>query len=59
MQTTTSTVTQSSVNVNTAIRYDPLYMKTIPGILKCVCIVSKFKSTETCIRVESEFFILK
>lgn len=37
--TTTTTVT-SSTTVQTNIRFDPLYVKTIPGILKVVQVVS-------------------
>ncbi|KAK9510309.1 hypothetical protein O3M35_005119 [Rhynocoris fuscipes] len=33
--TTTTTVTTSNTNVQTNIRYDPSYIKTIPGMLKC------------------------
>lgn len=40
MQTTTATRTMTETNVNLAIRYDPTYFKTIPGILKCACVVS-------------------
>lgn len=39
--TTTTTVT-SNTTVQTNIRYDPIYIKTIPGILKIVQIVSTF-----------------
>lgn len=38
--TTTTTVTTSNTNVQTNIRYDPSYIKTIPGMLKCAQIVS-------------------
>ncbi|RZF38038.1 hypothetical protein LSTR_LSTR006437 [Laodelphax striatellus] len=33
--TTTTTVTQSSTTVQTDIRYDSTYIRTIPGMLKC------------------------
>lgn len=39
--TTTTTVT-SSTTVQTNIRFDPSYLKTIPGILKAVQVVSTF-----------------
>lgn len=39
--TTTTTVTSSSTTVQRNIRYDPLYIRTIPGILKIAQIVSK------------------
>ncbi|KAL5290095.1 CMTM4 family protein [Megaselia abdita] len=35
--TTTTSVTQTTVSPQ--IRYDPTYIKTIPGILKCACLV--------------------
>jgi len=38
--TATRTVTQSETNVNPSIRYDPTVFRTIPGILKCTCVVS-------------------
>ncbi|PSN34447.1 hypothetical protein C0J52_21466 [Blattella germanica] len=37
--TTTTTVTSSNTTVQTNIRYDPLYIKTIPGMLKVAQIV--------------------
>ncbi|CAH1391857.1 unnamed protein product [Nezara viridula] len=37
--TTTTTVTTSNTTVQTDIRYDPLYIRSVPGILKCVEIV--------------------
>uniref|UniRef100_A0A170WWN5 Cklf-like protein marvel transmembrane domain-containing protein 4 n=1 Tax=Triatoma infestans TaxID=30076 RepID=A0A170WWN5_TRIIF len=37
--TTTTTVTTSNTNVQTNIRYDPSYIKTIPGMLKCAQII--------------------
>uniref|UniRef100_A0A0A9W091 CKLF-like MARVEL transmembrane domain-containing protein 4 n=1 Tax=Lygus hesperus TaxID=30085 RepID=A0A0A9W091_LYGHE len=37
--TTTTTVTTSNTNVQTNIRYDPSYVKTVPGMLKCVQII--------------------
>lgn len=40
MQTTTATRTTTETNVNLSIRYDPTYFRTIPGIIKCVCVVS-------------------
>lgn len=40
--TTTTTVTSSSTTVQTDIRYDPLYFRTVPGVLKCVEIVLNF-----------------
>lgn len=39
--TTTTTVT-SNTTVQTNLRFDPSYMRTIPGILKAVQIVSEF-----------------
>jgi hypothetical protein len=36
----TTTVTSSNTTVQTNIRYDPLYIRTIPGILKIAQIVS-------------------
>ncbi|CRL00589.1 CLUMA_CG013849, isoform A [Clunio marinus] len=39
MQTTTATRTTTETNVNLSIRYDPSYMRTIPGIIKFVCVV--------------------
>jgi hypothetical protein len=39
-QHTTTTVTSSNTTVQTNIRYDPLYIRTIPGILKVAQIVS-------------------
>lgn len=36
---TTVTVTQTNTVVQPQIRYDPLYIKTVPGILKVICIV--------------------
>lgn len=38
--TTTTTVTTSNTTVQTNLRYDPLYIRSIPGILKCAEIVS-------------------
>jgi hypothetical protein len=38
--TATRTVTQSETSVNPAIRYDPTVFRTIPGIIKCACVVS-------------------
>ncbi|KAF4520693.1 hypothetical protein B566_EDAN006369 [Ephemera danica] len=38
-QHTTTTVTSTSTVVQTNIRFDPEYVKTLPGILKCVQIV--------------------
>lgn len=40
--TATRTVTQSETNVNLAIRYDPSVFRSIAGIIKCACVVSKF-----------------
>lgn len=40
--TATRTVTQSETNVNPSIRYDPTVFRTIPGILKCTCVVSNW-----------------
>lgn len=37
--TTTTSVTQTTVSPE--IRFDPTYIRTIPGILKCACLVSK------------------
>jgi hypothetical protein len=39
-QHTTTTVTSSNTTVQTNIRYDPLYVRTIPGMLKVAQIVS-------------------
>jgi hypothetical protein len=36
----TTTVTSSNTTVQTNIRYDPLYIRTIPGMLKVAQIVS-------------------
>ncbi|XP_014249752.1 uncharacterized protein LOC106666806 [Cimex lectularius] len=36
---TTTTVTTSNTNVQTNIRYDPLYARTLPGLLKCFQLV--------------------
>lgn len=38
--TTTTSVTQTTISPE--IRYDPSYIRTIPGILKCACLVSDF-----------------
>lgn len=40
--TATRTVIASETSVNTAIRYDPSYVRTVPGILKVICFVSKY-----------------
>lgn len=40
--TATRTVIASETSVNTAIRYDPSYLRTVPGILKVICFVSKY-----------------
>lgn len=40
MQTTTATRTTTETNVNLSIRYDPTYVRTVPGIIKCACVVS-------------------
>ena len=45
MQTTTATRTTTETNVNLAIRYDPEYFRTIPGIIKCVCVVSNHRDS--------------
>ncbi|XP_022184101.1 proteolipid protein 2 isoform X1 [Nilaparvata lugens] len=37
--TTTTTVTQSNTTVQTDIRYDPFYIRTIPGMLKAAQII--------------------
>ncbi|KAL1123805.1 hypothetical protein AAG570_001576 [Ranatra chinensis] len=34
--TTTTTVTSSNTTVQTNIRYDPAYFKTVPGLVKCI-----------------------
>lgn len=39
--TTTTTIT-SSTTVQTNIRFDPLYIRTLPGILKVVQVVSTY-----------------
>lgn len=39
-QHTTTTVTSSNTTVQTNLRYDPLYIRTIPGMLKIAQIVS-------------------
>ena len=36
--TTTTTITETHVQTN--LRFDPSYIKTLPGILKVVCAVS-------------------
>lgn len=38
----TTTVTSSNTTVQTNIRYDPLYIRTIPGMLKIAQIVSNY-----------------
>lgn len=38
--TTSTTVTTSTTTVQTDIRYDPTYFRTVPGVLKCVEVVS-------------------
>lgn len=38
--TTTTTVTSGTTQVQTNIRYDPSYIKTLPGRIKIVQIVS-------------------
>lgn len=38
--TTTTTVQTSSTTVETSLRFDPAYIRTIPGILKLAEIVS-------------------
>uniref|UniRef100_T1HAD9 Uncharacterized protein n=1 Tax=Rhodnius prolixus TaxID=13249 RepID=T1HAD9_RHOPR len=43
--TTTTTVTTSNTNVQTNIRYDPSYIKTIPGMLKCAQIFFGYINT--------------
>lgn len=40
--TTTTTMTATSTTVQTDIRYDPLYLRTLPGMLKVAQIVSLF-----------------
>ena len=45
MQTTTATRTTTETNVNLSIRYDPTYFRTIPGIIKCVCVVSRSQAS--------------
>lgn len=37
--TATRTVTQSETSVNPSIRYDPTVFRSIPGIIKCTCVV--------------------
>lgn len=48
MATRTTTVTSTETAVNTAIRWDPNYIRTIPGILKCVCVVSRIENFMFC-----------
>lgn len=38
--TTQTTVTQTSTTVQTNLRYDPTYVRTVPGALKCAQLVS-------------------
>lgn len=40
--TTTTTVQTSSTTVQTTVRFDPLYIRTLPGLLKIIQIVSYF-----------------
>jgi hypothetical protein len=48
-QRTTTTVTSSNTTVQTNIRYDPLYLRTIPGMLKVAQIVSNSFDTFSCL----------
>ncbi|KAG8330392.1 CKLF-like MARVEL transmembrane domain-containing protein 4 [Homalodisca vitripennis] len=38
--TTTTTMTATSTSVQPELRYDPLYLRTLPGMLKVAQIVS-------------------
>lgn len=38
--TTTTTVQTSNTTVQTSVRFDPLYIRTIPGMIKIAVIVS-------------------
>lgn len=38
--TTTTTMTATSTSVQTDLRFDPLYLRTLPGMLKVAQIVS-------------------
>lgn len=38
--TTTTTVQTSSTTVETSVRFDASYIKTIPGLIKCALMVS-------------------
>lgn len=49
MQTATATRTTTETSVNLSIRYDPSYFKTIPGILKVVCVVSSLPLGTRCL----------
>lgn len=40
--TTTTTVTATNTTVQTEIRYDPNYIRTMPGMLKCAQILANF-----------------
>lgn len=40
--TTTTTVTATNTSVQTDIRFDPLYIRTLPGMLKCAQIALNF-----------------
>lgn len=43
VHTTTTTVTSTNTSVRTDLRYDPMYVRTLHGTLKCVQIVSKIE----------------
>jgi hypothetical protein len=51
----TTTVTQTATTVTTNIRFDPSYIRTIPGMLKIAIMVMKlllgFMSIFTCLTV--------
>lgn len=39
VHTTTTTVTATSTSVQTNLRYDPMYIRTLPGTLKCAEVI--------------------
>lgn len=43
VHTTRTTVTSTNTAVQTNLRYDPMYLRTTPGMLKCIQIVSIYK----------------
>ena len=53
--TTTTTITETHVQTN--IRFDPSYVKTIPGALKLAAVVSNYISKVTCNYLESKIII--